>query len=155
MASRGVNKAIIVGNVGSDPDIRTMPNGNQVVNLSIATSDEWKDKNTGEKKEKTEWHRCVFFNKIADIAAQYVNKGSKLYIEGRLQTRSYEQNGVKKYSTEIVVNDMQMLDSKNTNSNNEVKEASNNDIAKFDSFCLLYTSPSPRDGLLSRMPSSA
>lgn len=134
MASRGVNKAIIVGNVGSDPDIRTMPNGNQVVNLSIATSDEWKDKNTGEKKEKTEWHRCVFFNKIADIAAQYVNKGSKLYIEGRLQTRSYEQDGVKKYSTEIVVNDMQMLDSKNTNSNNEVKEASNNDIAKFDSF---------------------
>ena len=134
MASRGVNKAIIVGNVGSDPDIRTMPNGNQVVNLSIATSDEWKDKNTGEKKEKTEWHRCVFFNKIADIAAQYVNKGSKLYVEGRLQTRSYEQDEVKKYSTEIVVNDMQMLDSKNTNSNNEVKEASNNDIAKFDSF---------------------
>ena len=134
MASRGVNKAIIVGNVGSDPDIRTMPNGNQVVNLSIATSDEWKDKNTGEKKEKTEWHRCVFFNKIADIAAQYVNKGSKIYVEGRLQTRSYEQDGVKKYSTEIVVNDMQMLDSKNTNSNNEVKEASNNDIAKFDSF---------------------
>ena len=89
MASRGVNKAIKVGNVGSDPDIRTMPNGNQVVNLSIATSDEWKDKNTGEKKEKTEWHRCVFFNKIADIAAQYVNKGSKLYVEGRLQTRSY------------------------------------------------------------------
>ena len=134
MASRGVNKAIIVGNVGDDPDIRTMPNGNQVVNLSIATSDEWKDKNTGEKKEKTEWHRCVFFNKIADIAAQYVNKGSKLYIEGRLQTRSYEQNGVKKYSTEIVVNDMRMLDSKNTNSNNEVKEASKNDMAKFDSF---------------------
>lgn len=134
MASRGVNKAIIVGNVGDDPDIRTMPNGNQVVNLSIATSDEWKDKNTGDKKEKTEWHRCVFFNKIADIAAKYVNKGSKIYVEGRLQTRSYEQDGVKKYSTEIVVNDMQMLDSKNTNSNNEVKEASNNDIAKFDSF---------------------
>ena len=134
MASRGVNKAIIVGNVGSDPDIRTMPNGNQVVNLSIATSDEWKDKNTGDKKEKTEWHRCVFFNKIADIAAKYVNKGSKIYVEGRLQTRSYEQDGVKKYSTEIVVNDMQMLDSKNTNSNNEVKEASNNDMAKFDSF---------------------
>ena len=111
-----------------------MPNGNQVVNLSIATSDEWKDKQTGEKKEKTEWHRCVFFNKIADIAAQYVNKGSKLYIEGRLQTRSYEQDGVKKYSTEIVVNDMQMLDSKNTNSNNEVKEASKNDVEKFDAF---------------------
>ena len=134
MASRGVNKAIIIGNVGSDPDIRTMPNGNQVVNLSIATSDEWKDKQTGDKKEKTEWHRCVFFNKIADIAAQYVNKGSKLYIEGRLQTRSYEQDGVKKYSTEIVVNDMQMLDSKNTNSNNEVKEASKNDVEKFDAF---------------------
>lgn len=134
MASRGVNKVIIVGNVGDDPDIRTMPNGNQVVNLSIATSDSWKDKQTGKKKEKTEWHRCVFFNKIADIAAQYVNKGSKLYVEGRLQTRSYEQDGVKKYSTEIVVNDMQMLDSKNTNSNNEVKEASKNDVEKFDAF---------------------
>jgi single-strand DNA-binding protein len=134
MASRGVNKVIIVGNVGDDPDIRTMPNGNQVVNLSIATSDSWKDKQTGEKKEKTEWHRCVFFNKIADIAAQYVNKGSKLYVDGRLQTRSYEQDGVKKYSTEIVVNDMQMLDSKNTNSNNEVKEASKNDVEKFDAF---------------------
>ena len=102
MASRGINKAIIVGNVGNDPDIRTMPNGNQVVNLSLATSDEWKDKETGEKKEKTEWHRCIFFNQIADIAAKYVNKGSKLYIEGRLQTRSYEQDGVKKYSTEIL-----------------------------------------------------
>ena len=134
MASRGVNKVIIVGNVGDDPDIRTMPNGNQVVNLSIATSDSWKDKQTGEKKEKTEWHRCVFFNKIADIAAQYVNKGSKLYVDGRLQTRSYEQDGVKKYSTEIVVNDMQMLYSKNTNSNNEVKEASKNDVEKFDAF---------------------
>ena len=98
MASRGINKAIIVGNVCNDPDIRTMPNGNQVVNLSLATSDEWKDKETGEKKEKTEWHRCIFFNQIADIAAKYVNKGSKLYIEGRLQTRSYEQDGVKKYS---------------------------------------------------------
>ncbi len=134
MASRGINKAIIVGNVGNDPDIRTMPNGNQVVNLSLATSDEWKDKETGEKKEKTEWHRCIFFNQIADIAAKYVNKGSKLYIEGRLQTRSYEQDGVKKYSTEIVVKDMQMLDSKKDSTNNEVKEASQNDLSKFSNF---------------------
>tara|TARA_B100001250_G_C19502582_1_gene658041 strand:- start:33 stop:422 length:390 start_codon:yes stop_codon:yes gene_type:complete len=123
-----------VGNVGNDPDIRTMPNGNQVVNLSLATSDEWKDKETGEKKEKTEWHRCIFFNQIADIAAKYVNKGSKLYIEGRLQTRSYEQDGVKKYSTEIVVKDMQMLDSKKDSTNNEVKEASQNDLSKFSNF---------------------
>ena len=134
MASRGINKAIIVGNVGNDPDIRTMPNGNQVVNLSLATSDEWKDKETGEKKEKTEWHRCIFFNQIADIAAKYVNKGSKLYIEGRLQTRSYEQDGVKKYSTEIVVKDMQMLDSKKESTNNEVKEASQYDLSKLSNF---------------------
>ncbi|GAB5500182.1 MAG: single-stranded DNA-binding protein [Pseudohongiellaceae bacterium] len=112
VASRGVNKAILVGNVGNDPEVRYMPNGNAVANVSIATSDQWKDKNTGEQQERTEWHRVVFFNRLAEIVEQYVKKGSKLYIEGRLQTRSWEQDGVKRYTTEIVANEMQMLDSR-------------------------------------------
>ena len=114
MASRGVNKVILVGNVGNDPECRTMPNGNAVSNLSLATSDSWKDKNTGEQQDRTEWHRVVFFNRLAEIVDQYVNKGSKLYIEGRLQTRSWEQDGVKRYTTEIVANEMQMLDSRSS-----------------------------------------
>ncbi|MDD9890343.1 MAG: single-stranded DNA-binding protein [Gammaproteobacteria bacterium] len=112
MASRGVNKAILVGNVGNEPEVRYMPNGNAVANVSIATSDSWKDKNTGEQQERTEWHRVVFFNRLAEIVEQYVKKGSKLYIEGRLQTRSWEQDGVKRYTTEIVASEMQMLDSR-------------------------------------------
>ena len=112
MASRGVNKVILVGNVGNDPEVRYMPNGNAVANISIATSDSWKDRNTGEQQERTEWHRVVFFNRLAEIVEQYVKKGTKLYLEGRLQTRSYEQDGIKKYSTEIVANEMQMLDSR-------------------------------------------
>ncbi len=89
-----------------------MPNGNAVANISIATSDSWKDKSTGEQQERTDWHRVVFFNRLAEIVEQYVKKGSKLYIEGRLQTRSWEQDGVKRYTTEIVSNEMQMLDSR-------------------------------------------
>lgn len=112
MASRGVNKVILVGNVGQDPEVRYMPSGNAVANLSLATSDNWKDKNTGEQQERTEWHRVVFFNRLAEIVEQYVKKGGKLYIEGRLQTRSWEQDGVKRYTTEIVANEMQMLDSR-------------------------------------------
>ncbi len=112
MASRGVNKVILVGNLGNDPEVRYMPNGNAVANVSLATSDSWKDKNTGEQQERTEWHRIVFFNRLAEIVGQYVKKGSKLYIEGRLQTRSWEQDGVKRYTTEIVASEMQMLDSR-------------------------------------------
>ena len=108
MASRGVNKVILVGNVGNDPEVRYMPNGNAVANVSVATSDSWKDKNTGDQQERTEWHRVVFFNRLAEIVEQYIKKGSKLYLEGRLQTRSWEQDGVKRYSTEIVA----MLDSR-------------------------------------------
>ena len=109
MASRGINKVILVGNLGNDPEVRYMPNGNAVANISLATSDSWKDKTSGEQQEKTEWHRVVFFNRLAEIVEQYVKKGSKLYVEGRLQTRSWEQDGVKKYSTEIVASEMQML----------------------------------------------
>lgn len=112
MASRGVNKVILVGNLGNDPEVRYMPNGNAVANVSLATSETWKDKNTGDQQEKTEWHRVVFFNRLAEIVEQYVKKGTKLYIEGRLQTRSWEQDGVKRYTTEIVANEMQMLDSR-------------------------------------------
>jgi len=112
VASRGVNKVILVGNLGNDPDVRYMQNGNAVANVSLATSDTWKDKNTGEQQERTEWHRVVFFNRLAEIVEQYVKKGSKIYVEGRLQTRSWEQDGVKRYTTEIVANEMQMLDSR-------------------------------------------
>ena len=94
-----------------------MPNGNAVANVSIATSESWKDKNTGEQQEKTEWHRVVFFNRLAEIVEQYVKKGSKLYIEGRLQTRSWEKDGAKHYTTEIVANEMQMLDSRGGSAN--------------------------------------
>lgn len=117
MASRGVNKVILVGNVGNDPEFRVMPNGNGVANVSLATSETWKDKNTGDQQEKTEWHRVIFFNRLAEIVEQYVKKGGKLYIEGRLQTRSWEQDGVKRYTTEIVASEMQMLDSRGGGSN--------------------------------------
>ena len=112
MASRGINKVILVGNVGQDPETRYMPNGNAVTNITLATSETWKDKNTGEQQERTEWHRVTFYQRLAEIVAEYVKKGSKLYVEGRLQTRSWEQDGIKRYATDIIANEMQMLDSR-------------------------------------------
>lgn len=117
MASRGINKVILVGNVGQDPETRYMPNGNAVTNISLATSETWKDKNTGEQQERTEWHRVTFYQRLAEIVAEYVKKGSKLYVEGRLQTRSWEQDGVKRYATDIIANEMQMLDSRGSGDN--------------------------------------
>jgi single-strand DNA-binding protein len=109
--SKGVNKAIILGNVGQDPEVRFLPSGVAVANVSIATSEKWKDKQSGQQQERTEWHRCVFFDKLAEIVQQYVKKGSKLYVEGQLQTRKWQaQDGTDRYSTEIKVRDMQMLD---------------------------------------------
>ena len=110
--ARGVNKVILVGNVGGEPEVRYMPSGGAVTNLSIATSESWKDKQTGQPQERTEWHRVVFFNRLAEIAGEYVRKGSKLYVEGSLRTRQWEQDGVKRYTTEIVASEMQMLDSR-------------------------------------------
>ena len=113
--SRGINKAILIGNLGADPEVRYMPNGNAVTNLTLATSDSWKDKQSGQIQERTEWHSVSLFGKIAEIAGQYLRKGSKVYIEGRLQTREWEKDGVKRYTTEIVVDiggQMQMLDSR-------------------------------------------
>ena len=116
MASRGVNKVILIGNLGADPDIRYMPSGEPVANLSLATSESWKDSQSGELREKTEWHRVVAFRKLAEIIGQYCKKGSKLYIEGRLQTRKWQdQNGQDRYTTEIIADTMQMLDGKREN----------------------------------------
>jgi single-strand DNA-binding protein len=116
MAQRGVNKVILVGHLGQDPEVKFMQNGNAVTNLTLATSESWKDKNTGEKKEKTEWHRVVIFGKLAEIAGEYLKKGSQIYIEGALQTRKWtDKAGVDKYTTEVVVNIggvMQMLGGK-------------------------------------------
>lgn len=112
MSSKGINRVILIGNVGKDPETKYMPNGDAVTNLTLATSESWKDKNTGEQKEVTEWHRVTFYRKLAEVVAQYVKKGSKLYIEGSLRTRSWEQDGIKKYSTEIIASEMQMLDGK-------------------------------------------
>ena len=110
--ARGVNKVTLVGNLGNDPETKYMPSGGAVTNISIATSSAWKDKQTGQMNEKTEWHRVVFFNRLAEIAGEYLRKGSQVYVEGRLRYGSYEKDGVKHYTTEIVGNEMQMLGGK-------------------------------------------
>jgi len=113
MARSGINKVILVGNLGQDPEVKYMPNGDAVVNVSIATSESWQDKGTGENREKTEWHRVVMFRRLGEIAGEYLKKGSKVYIEGKLQTRKWQaQDGSDRYTTEVVANDMQMLDSR-------------------------------------------
>ncbi|MDA8619947.1 single-stranded DNA-binding protein [Luminiphilus sp.] len=113
MASRGINKVILVGNLGNDPEHRVLPSGGGVTNVSLATSESWRDKNTGEQQERTEWHRVVFFNRLSEIAAEYLRKGSKVYVEGSLRTRKWQdQSGQDRYSTEIVAQEMQMLDSR-------------------------------------------
>lgn len=110
----GINKVIIVGNLGNDPEIRTMPNGEQVANITVATSESWKDKNTGERKETVEWHRIVLYRRLAEIAGQYLTKGSQVYIEGRLKTRKWQDNnGQERYTTEIQGDNLQMLGGRN------------------------------------------
>lgn len=111
--ARGINKVILIGNLGQDPEVKYMPNGGAVTNVTVATSESWKDKSTGEQKENTEWHRVVFFRRLAEIAGEYLKKGSKVYIEGKLQTRKWQdKDGADRYTTEIVANEMQMLDSR-------------------------------------------
>jgi single-strand DNA-binding protein len=108
--ARGINKVIIVGNVGGDPETRAMPSGSTVTNLTIATNESWKDKATGEQKERTEWHRVAMFNRLAEIAAEYLRKGSQVYIEGKLRTRKWQdKTGNDRYTTEIIADEMQML----------------------------------------------
>ncbi|HIL09593.1 MAG TPA: single-stranded DNA-binding protein [Candidatus Latescibacteria bacterium] len=111
--ARGVNKVILIGNLGADPEVRYTPDGAPVANFNLATSESWNDRTSGEKQERTEWHRLVVWRKLAEIVGQYLKKGSKIYIEGKLQTRSWEdQSGQKRYTTEVVVNELQMLDSR-------------------------------------------
>lgn len=124
--AKGINKVILIGNLGQDPETKYMPSGGAVTNISVATSESWKDKQTGENQERTEWHRVVFFNRLAEIAGEYLTKGSKVYIEGSLRTRKWQdQSGQDRYTTEIVANEMQMLDSQSggakpaTNSNQQ------------------------------------
>ncbi len=113
MASRGLNKVMIIGNLGAEPEIRFTAGGSPIANFSIATSETWRDKQSGEQQEKTEWHRVVIFGKLAEIVQQYVHKGSKIYIEGRLQTNKWQdKSGQDRYTPEIIANEMQMLDSK-------------------------------------------
>ncbi|NUF49901.1 single-stranded DNA-binding protein [Gilliamella sp. ESL0250] len=119
MANRGINKVILVGNLGQDPEVRYMSNGNAVANLSVATSESWKDKQTGETRDRTEWHRVVVFGKLAEIAGEYLKKGSQIYLEGQLQTRKWQdQSGQDRYTTEVVINPiggtLQILSSRNS-----------------------------------------
>jgi len=111
--ARGINKVILIGNLGGDPEVRYMPSGNAVTNVTLATSESWKDKQSGQMQERTEWHRVVFFNRLAEIAGEYLRKGSKVYVEGSLRTRKWQgQDGQDRYTTEIVASEMQMLDSR-------------------------------------------
>ncbi|MFV9668848.1 single-stranded DNA-binding protein SSB1 [Pantoea sp. KXB25] len=130
MASRGVNKVILVGNLGQDPEVRYMPNGGAVANITLATSESWRDKQTGENKEITEWHRVVLFGKLAEVAGEYLKKGSQVYIEGQLRTRKWQdQGGQERYTTEVVVNvggTMQMLGGRQQSGNAGAQGGGNN-----------------------------
>lgn len=110
MASRGVNKVILIGNLGADPEVRYMPNGGAVTTIRLATSETWKDQQTGQQQERTEWHRVVFYRRLAEIAGEYLKKGGKVYIEGSLRTRKWQKDGQDQYTTEIIADEMQMLD---------------------------------------------
>ncbi len=125
--ARGVNKVILIGNLGNDPEVRYTPNGNAVANVTLATSASWRDKQTGELQERTEWHRIAFFNRLAEIVGEYLRKGSKVYVEGSLRTRKWQdKNGIDRYTTEIIANEMHMLDSRgggNHNQNQSSQEA--------------------------------
>ena len=114
MARSGINKVILVGNLGQDPEVKYTAGGDAVTTLSLATSDSWKDKDTGQDQERTEWHRVVLWRRLAEIAGEYLNKGSKVYVEGQLRTRKWEQEGQTRYTTEIIARELQFLDSKNT-----------------------------------------
>ena len=113
--ARGINKVLLIGNLGQDPEVRYTPNGNAIANVVLATSSAWRDKQSGELNERTEWHRIVFFNRLAEIVNEYLNKGSKIYVEGSLRTRKWQdKSGVDRYTTEIIANEMQILDNRNS-----------------------------------------
>lgn len=136
--ARGVNKVILIGNLGADPEVRYTPNGNAITNVNIATSTSYRDKQTNEQVERTEWHRVVFFNRLAEIIGEYLRKGSRIYVEGSLRTRKWQdKTGADRYTTEVVANEMQMLDSRNAmpgnnNSGGNYSNNSNNAGGGFD-----------------------
>ena len=144
----GVNKVIIVGNLGNDPEMRTMPNGEAVANISVATSESWTDKNTGERREVTEWHRIVLYRRQAEVAGQYLRKGSKVYVEGRLRTRKWQdQNGQDRYTTEIQGDVLQMLDSRSQSNNqggNWNQVPASNNYNQGNSYNNNYSQTSPK-----------
>jgi len=124
--ARGINKVILIGNLGKDPETRYMPSGGAITNITVATSETWKDKQSGEQQERTEWHRVVFFNRLAEIAGEYLKKGSKVYIEGSLRTRKWQGNdGQDRYTTEVVASEMQMLDSRGAGGSAEFSRPAN------------------------------
>lgn len=117
--ARGINKVILIGNLGGDPEVRYTPNGSAVANVTLATSESWRDKQSGELQDRTEWHRVVFFGRLAEIVGEYLRKGSKIYVEGSLRTRKWQdKTGTDRYTTEIIANEMHMLDSKGANASN-------------------------------------
>lgn len=132
MARSGINKVILVGNLGQDPEVKYTAGGAAVTTLSLATSESWKDKDTGQDQEKTEWHRIVLWRRLAEIAGEYLKKGSKVYIEGQLQTRKWEQDGQTRYTTEVIARDMQFLDSRGGSSAESNYEGVNQDMSSQD-----------------------
>lgn len=131
--ARGVNKVILIGNLGKDPEVRYMPSGAAVTNVTLATSETWKDKQSGEMKERTEWHQVVFFNRLAEIAGQYLRKGSKVYVEGSLRTRKWQgKDGQDRYTTEIVASELQMLDGKGGQQSEPAQQPASEPAADFD-----------------------
>lgn len=130
--ARGVNKVMLIGNLGNDPEIRYTPNGSAVANVTLATSSAWRDKQSGELQERTEWHRIIFFNRLAEIVGEYLRKGSKIFVEGSLRTRKWQdKNGVDRYTTEVIANEMQMLDSRGGANNNQPRAERGNEAPNF------------------------
>lgn len=130
MASRGINKVILVGNIGQDPEVKYTPAGIAITSISVATSEAWKDKQTGQPQERTEWHKVVFFNRLAEIAGEYLRKGSKVYVEGSLRTRKWQdQQGQDRYTTEVVASEMQMLDTRGSGSQEASSLSSYDDMS--------------------------
>lgn len=120
--SRGINKVILVGNLGQDPESRNMPRGGAVTNISVATSEQWKDKQTGDQRDRTEWHKVAFFGRLAEIAAEYLRKGSQVYVEGKLRTRKWQdRDGIDRWTTEVIADELQMLGGPARSSENPVK----------------------------------
>lgn len=146
--ARGVNKVILIGNLGSDPEVRYTPSGSAVANVNLATSESWRDKTSGELQDRTEWHRIVFFNRLAEIVGEYLRKGSKIYVEGSLRTRKWQdKNGIERHTTEIIANEMHILDSKSGNSHQiiPVQQDANNRLDE------LKIQPQPMPALASEM----